>query len=174
MKNLTYASSVTIALLAGCGGSQMPQSYVGTPMGLHQQMSPLRQPMDGGEFTGSYRGYIAPDPGCHHNHREHSLDVQGRGHASFLGESDEVGSVDVKGCDPVSGSFWLENRGNPKDRISLSVRFSPDWSGTFVVDGGTGKFAKATGSGSYSGYFSYWETGVYNFYDDQFTGKLNF
>jgi hypothetical protein len=57
MKNLSYASSIAIAaLLAGCGGSQIPQSYVGTPMGVATQLPSQMANVN----EDSSRSWIAP------------------------------------------------------------------------------------------------------------------
>jgi hypothetical protein len=152
----------------------MPQSYAGTPpMGLQQQMSHVRQPAEGGAFSASYQSNITPNPNCNDGLYRY-LDVVGDGNASFLGFSDESGWVEVRGCSPLSGFFQLKNRRNPKDELSFWVRFSPDWSGTYAVGGAGGKFAGATGTGTYHGNYLTYGDGDYYYYSDQFNGTLKF
>jgi hypothetical protein len=170
MKNLTCASSITIAaLLVGCGG---PVAQTGTlsSMGLQQQVPQVRQPTEGGEFTASYKGTLRRSGVCY-KFKGEILDFHGHGDASFLHLSHEFGKVLVEGprgaCSLVEGYFDLRSAENGFDTIHVKVSFSQGI-GTYHVLFGTGKFANATGSGSWS----FKRTG--DSYDDTWNGTLNF
>jgi hypothetical protein len=141
-------------------------------MGLQQQMPQLRQLTDGGEFTASYKGPLHHSGVCY-AFKGQTLEFYGRGDASFLHQSHEFGKVLVEGpnqftCSPEVGYFDLKSDENGFDTVHVKVSFSPQGIGTYHVLFGTGKFANATGSGSWS------FTRTSDTYEDTWTGTLKF
>ena len=98
-------------------------------------------------------------------------DFDGEGHASFLDASVEAGILAhdrESPCRPQGGYFTIASAKDPHDSIELTVDFLLSGEATYEVIKGTGRFAKATGSGTWA----HTETGDH--YEDTWTGTLNF
>jgi hypothetical protein len=109
-------------------------------------------------FKGSYSGTISPP------HGPPPVTLSGSGTATHLGRSTNSGTVTVT-SEPAScsGGFHTHNletlTSTDGDQINLTISDQPcpvspgvfQGSGTYVVTGGTGRFAGASGSGSFYG-----------------------
>jgi len=178
MKNFRqYVLSVTVtALLVGCGGSPTPQT--GT-QALAPKGSRL-QHADGGEFSAHYTGWFSKSDGCRHIVPDFGFipynDFRGEGHASFLEASGEVGiaeSLETSGpCSLSYPYFIMTSEKNPHDAIYLDAETPLDGKAKYTVIKGTGRFAKATGSGTWSFTLKDHAEGIT--YEDTWTGTLNF
>jgi hypothetical protein len=183
MKNLILSRCalsvcVTAAALSGCGGSQLQTGAQGLPsMGL-QQMPKVRH-ADGGAFSADYKG-VESGSDCTQGRLMPNFGFNpymdfndGEGHASFLHASVENGWVFEEerpsGCFPAYGLFSITSVENPHDMIKLDVLFLLDGTATYDVISGTGRFAKATGSGTWA----FTLTGT-DSYEDKWTGTLSF
>jgi hypothetical protein len=138
-----FGAALIACCTAACSGvssSSLP------PAGLSvsdDQHAPLR----GGSFSGAYAGRF--------RHLGNEFSLQGSGKASFLGAGTEGGSIAVD-CGPncyMSGSFTFTSTRHSANGVT--VDFTEEYGQSFCgrtfdwrVKTGTGKFAKAFGSGS--------------------------
>lgn len=165
------AVAIAAAVLTGCGGSQsgVPLTNAGMP-------SELGQPAKGGMFNGAYSGTRKTTGSCAKTGYE-AISYSGKGTASFLGPSSESGGIKIYGggglgqCKFTGGSFTLTSSKHPTDKISLSVS-PPNIMGnpvTYTITGGSGRFAKATGSGTWS-----LANRRHDTYSDKWSGSISF
>ena len=110
-------------------------------------------------FKASYSGVITPP------HGPPPVDLSGTGTASHLGKSTNSGHVAVTGPSSCANGFAVQNdevltSTDDGDQITLTIHDEscPISSGvyhgvgTYVVTGGTGRFAGATGQGTFDGH----------------------
>ena len=112
-------------------------------------------------FKASYSGVITPP------HGPPPVDLSGSGTATYLGTSTNSGHVAVTGPSSCQDGFAVRNdeiltSTDDGDRITLTITDescpipnSPGvyhGVGTYVVTGGTGRFANATGQGTFDGH----------------------
>jgi hypothetical protein len=166
-------SSITMAaLLAACGGSPPQAGTALSPADLQQQIPELRQPTDGGAFSAGYSGVENRVGDCFKG--DEFLNFFGDGQASFLRRSHELGRVVVRklaeGCQAEMGGFSLISDEHEGDEIFMSVLWKGGNSWDYKVIGGTGRFANASGSGTWS----FDAPALGGAYSDTWTGKLNF
>ena len=111
-----------------------------------------------GKFSAAYLSSHSVQSGCA------LFSFKGAGHASLLGAGSEAGTLRADQvytrCIMATGNAVLSSTSTPNNTIKLQLSFvspgSRSWSpscrvsrhrGTWTADGGTGKFAHATGSG---------------------------
>ena len=146
-----FAVGITIAtLLGGCGGSPTPQA--GTQAVPFIGVQQLRQPTAGGTFSASFAGGITREGDCYLNRRPEEVKFHGSGHAAFLLQSDEHGTLHKTPgfrCEPDHGMFILTSDAHPDDSIQMYMSSTKNrW--RFTVVHGTGRFESATGTGAWS------------------------
>ena len=110
-------------------------------------------------FTASYSGVISPP------HGPPPVDLSGAGAASYLGKSTNRGHIAVTGPSSCPNGFAVQNTeiltsSDDGDQITLTIAdescpISPGvyhGVGTYLVTGGTGRFAGASGQGTFDGH----------------------
>lgn len=138
-------------------------------MVLQHQGRELERPASGGAFSASYTG---TQKITHRHGTRQILLYSGEGKASFIGRSEERGKFQLY-CHPtcgfIRGSFWLISKRHTQDFVTMSVKINKKGSAyVYRITGGAGKFAKATGMGTWLN--TYYRTkGTYS---DQWSGTL--
>jgi hypothetical protein len=169
LNRFTLSVCAIAALLPGCGGGRgvAPQTdSVALPTVLQQQSHELAS---GGAFIAGYTGTAKQ---THRRGTRQILFYNGEGNASFIGRSEEHGTFQLY-CQPtcgfVKGKFWLISRRHPQNIVIMSVKINKVGSSyVYRVTGGVGKFAKATGMGTWSNP----DFGKKRSYSDQWSGTL--
>lgn len=149
-------------LLAGCGGSQV------TGLSPSQQfVNSATSPLSGGAFSASYSGqYSVHDCGFGCNRWE----FRGSGPAKFLGHSRErMRWFFILDARRRANGATLTSYHSKTDGIKVTINLTNQCaSNSYVVTGGTGRFAHATGSGTISTTCNVSEMT----YSDSWTGTL--
>lgn len=166
-----------VLLLTGCGGAQVPSTPV-PPMVTNAGI--LRAvPALGGVFSGAYSGTWTYAP-CFRGRHGSQISFSGAGNASFLRRSKEsavLGSGNRTSCGlGWDGSATLTSSKHPANAIYVKfpqqIKAMCQDAFSYTVNGGTGKFVKATGSGSVTFKCSFrHKSGPYS---DQWSGTLSF
>ena len=165
------ALSVFVAAisLAGCGGFQSSTGAHGPNV-----VAPGSRTVStsGSAFSGSYFG-MTSSSGC--GNSSGPFFFRGSGESSFLGRSYESGLLQFDRECAWSGGATLQSSKHPNQEIFMalsegrgSIPSPCDVTFTYTVHGGTGKFAKARGSGS----LTFQCSG--SAYSDQWSGTLSF
>ena len=143
--------AIAIIVLAACNAAQNVSPDVGA--GSNSRLKPARLIFNHGRrFTAAYSGTYSKDGDCS---ATAMFTYKGNGNARFLHSSNEQIKVTwYCGSRDVTGSATLTSIQAPGDSISASVSstdFKPpcfDFIMSFTVTGGTGRFRRASGSGS--------------------------
>jgi hypothetical protein len=179
MKNLLrLRQSVAVAaviMLAACNAEQNVSPNVGADS--NSRLGPIRTVSDhGGGFTAAYSGTYSKSGDCS---LTAMLTYKGGGKAKFLHSSSEQLSLTwYCGSRDVTGSATLTSVQHPRDSITASVS-SADFKGScdsftmsFAVIGGTGRFRRASGSGTIA--LSTLSSQCSYSYSDKWSGTLKF
>lgn len=142
---------VAVMVLAACGASQNVSPNVGA--GSNARLGPSGIRVDrGGRLKGAYSGSYSKSGDCS---ATAMFTYKGNGTARFLHSSgEEIKLTWFCGSQDVTGSATLTSSQAPKDSVTASVSStdfkSPcyDFTLSFAVTGGTGKFRHASGSGT--------------------------
>ena len=153
MKTILGASLAVaiVIVLAACSAAQNVSPNVGA--GSNSGLAPARVVFDhGGTFAAAYSGTFSRDGDCS---ATAMFTYKGNGNARFLHSSNEQIKVTwYCGSRDVTGSATLTSVQAPGDSISASVSSTDfktpcfDFIMSFTVTGGTGRFRRASGSGS--------------------------
>lgn len=142
---------VGVIVLAACDAAQDVSPNVGA--GSNSRVRPTRVVFDhGGRFTAAYSGSYSKSGDCS---ATAMFTFEGNGNARFLhSSSEQIKLTWFCGSRDVTGSATLTSSQVPGDSITSSVSstdfMSPcyDFTLSFAVTGGTGRFRRASGSGT--------------------------
>lgn len=145
------AAVVAVIVLAACDAAQNVSPNVGA--GSNSHLEPTRIIFDhGGKFTAAYSGSYSKSGDCS---ATAMFTYKGNGNARFLhSSSEQIKLTWFCGSADVTGSATLTSVQVPRDSITASVSStnfkSPCYGFTmsFTVTGGTGRFRRASGSGT--------------------------
>jgi hypothetical protein len=173
----TLVSGVAVAIFAGCGGNRGILQSIPEGSTRETTLHPANRSAFSGTYSGNYIFKICGGGSGGY------FKFKGSGKVSFLGQAWESGKVQeplampYPHCaQPWKGGDWLTSKKDPNDRVHVALN-GPSGSGSspcngqfaYSVTGGTGKFAKATGSGTVTFQCSSKSFGKYS---DTWTGTL--
>ncbi len=154
MKSLRLTRSLAIAAviaLAGCAAAPSLSPSVGTAA-YSRLVPPGAAFARGGKMTAAYSGSFSRDGDCS---ATAMFSYTGTGNATFLHTSSEqIRLTWYCGSRDIAGSATLTSTEAPRDSITANVSSSnfktPCYGFTmsFTVTGGTGRFRRASGSGT--------------------------
>lgn len=139
----------TALLLASCGGGQVAGLSSTQQFANSTESKLAASRLSGGTFKASYSGHYLR----YSDHEGVLYEFRGSGAASFLHRSHErFRWAFVLGLSGKTSSYTitLKSSKSPTDRIKVTVGQppAPCGSNSYVVTGGHGRFAHATGSGT--------------------------
>ena len=175
LRLLQPLAMVAVIVPAGCNAVQNISPNVGA--GSNSRLAPARMVFDRGRrFTAAYSGTFSRDGDCS---ATAMFTYKGSGNARFLHSSSEQIKVTwYCGSSDVTGSATLTSRQVPGDSISAKVSSTDfktpcyGFTMSFTVTGGTGRFRRASGSGTIV--LSPLSTECIYSYSDKWAGRLKF
>lgn len=167
---------VTVIVLAACAGAQSvsPNAGAGSSTGIQ----PTRVTFNhGGRFSAAYAGSYSFSGDCSITRM---FTYSGSGNAKFLHSSrEQINFTWYCGSQNFTGSATLTSIRDPGNSVTASVS-STDFRGpcygftmSFTVTGGTGKFRRASGSGTVVMHGFTGDCASYS-YSDKWKGTLKF
>ena len=166
---------VAVIVLAACDAAQSVAPNVGA--GSNSRLGPTRMISNrGGRFTAAYYGSYSQFGDCSGTRM---FTYKGNGKAKFLHlSSEQIKLTWYCGTQDVTGSATLTSDRVSRDTVSASVsssEFTPcyDFTMSFTVTGGTGRFRHASGSGTIVLHRPSSECISYS-YGDKWRGTLKF
>jgi len=165
-----------VIVLAACNAAQNVSPNVGA--GSNSGLGPARIIFNHArKFTAAYSGTYTKSGDCS---ATAMFTYKGNGHAKFLhSSSEQISMTWFCGSQDVTGSAMLTSVQHPGNSITASVS-SSDFKGpcygftmTFTVTGGTGRFRRASGSGTIVLHSHSSEFLSYS-YSDKWSGTLKF
>lgn len=167
---------VAVVVLAACGGAQNVSPNVGA--GSNARLGLTGISIDrGGKLKAAYSGSYSKSGDCS---ATAMFTYKGNGTARFLHASDEeIRLTWLCGSEEVTGSATLTSSQVPKDSVTATVSStdfrSPcyDFTLSYAVTGGTGKFRHASGSGTIAFHGLSTDCSAYS-YSDKWRGTLKF
>lgn len=154
--------SVAAMMLGGCGGpqgviGQPGTAYIATPKESGRISMETARMARGGGFTAAYAGNYSGNY-CTRNHPG-TFSFSGVGAGNFIHESVDAGSVEGKYAGRQEcqwmGTAKITSMRDSNDSIEIALDGNADYQGcsnqlTFTVTGGTGKFSRASGDGTWT------------------------